>query len=193
MRFCLPHAAMIETARLRLRPWQDRDLPAFAGMNADPCVRQFFPSLLSREESDASVAVFRRMYDLDGFCFLAAELSETSEFIGMIGIQRMTFQLPTVSPPAVEIGWRLAPQTWGRGLATEGAHAALQVAFEKFQLAEVVAFTVPANLPSRRVMEKLGMTHNPDDDFNHPRLPAGHPLQRHVLYRIQKSDWQRSL
>ena len=177
---------MIETARLRLRPWQDRDLPAFAEMNADPRVRKFFPSLLTREESDASVARFQEMYALDGYAFMATELRETSEFIGLIGIQRMNFLLPGLSVPAVEIGWRLNEKSWGKGLATEGARACLSLAFEKFHLPEVVAFTIPANLPSRRVMEKLGMIRNPDEDFDDPRIPAGHPFQRHVLYRIQK-------
>ncbi|MHB2007932.1 MAG: GNAT family N-acetyltransferase [Acidobacteriaceae bacterium] len=184
---------MIETVRLRLRLWQDRDLPAFAEMNADPRVRKFFPSLLTREESDASVARFQEMYAIDGYAFMATELRETSEFIGLIGIQRMSFLLPGLSVPAVEIGWRLNQKSWGKGLATEGARACLVLAFEKFQLPEVVAFTIPANLPSRRVMEKLGMTRNPDDDFDDPRIAAGHPCQRHVLYRIQQPDWQRGL
>lgn len=182
---------MIETERLRLRRWHDADLPPFATMNADPHVRQFFPSLMTREESDASVAGFLRMYALDGYAFLATELRETSEFIGLIGIQRMSFLLPGLAVPAVEIGWRLNEKSWGKGLATEGARACLKLAFEQFQLPEIVAFTIPANLPSRRVMEKLGMTRNPDDDFDDPRIPAGNPCQRHVLYRIQKYDWQR--
>jgi ribosomal-protein-alanine N-acetyltransferase len=160
-------------------------------MNADPRVRQFFPSVLTREESDASVTRFLRMYALDGYGFFATELRDTSQFIGMIGIQRMSFLLPGLSVPAVEIGWRLTAESWGKGLATEGARASLQLVFEKFQLPEIVAFTIPANLPSRKVMEKLGMTRNPDDDFDDPRIPAGNPCQRHVLYRIQKSDWKR--
>ena len=126
------------------------------------------------------------MYALDGYAFMATELRETSEFIGLIGIQRMNFLLPGLSVPAVEIGWRLNEKSWGKGLATEGARACLSLAFEKFHLPEVVAFTIPANLPSRRVMEKLGMIRNPDEDFDDPRIPAGHPFQRHVLYRIQK-------
>ena len=184
---------MIETERLRLRRWHNADLPAFATMNADPNVRRYFSSRLTREESDASVARFIRMYALDGYAFMATELRETSEFIGLIGIQRMSFLLPGRSVPAVEIGWRLNEKSWGKGLATEGARACLDLAFGKFQLPEVVAFTIPANLPSRRVMEKLGMTRNPDDDFDDPRIPAGNPCQRHVLYRIQKADWQLGL
>ncbi len=133
------------------------------------------------------------MYALDGYGFFATELRATAEFIGLIGIQRMSFLLPGRSVYAVEIGWRLNEKSWGKGLATEGARACLDLAFEQFHLPEVVAFTIPVNLPSRRVMEKLRMTRNPDDDFDHPRLPTGHPLQRHVLYRIQQSDWQRGL
>ncbi|MES2219718.1 MAG: GNAT family N-acetyltransferase [Acidobacteriota bacterium] len=180
---------MIETERLRLRRWRDADLPAFAAMNADANVRRYFSSLLTREESDASVARFIRMYALDGYGFMATELRETSEFIGLLGIQRMSFLLPGRTTPAVEIGWRFNEKSWGKGLATEGARACLDLAFSQFHLPEVVAFTTPINYPSRRVMEKLGMTRNPDDDFDDPRIPAGNPYQRHVLYRIQKSDW----
>jgi RimJ/RimL family protein N-acetyltransferase len=184
---------MIETERLRLRRWREADLPAFAAMNADPMVRRYFSCLLTREESDASVARFIRMYALDGYGFMATELRKTSEFIGLLGIQRMSFLLPGHSTPAVEIGWRFSEKSWGKGLATEGALACLDLAFDKFRLPEVVAFTIPANLPSRRVMEKLGMTHNPEDDFDDPRIPASNPCQRHVLYRIQKSDWRSTL
>jgi len=183
---------MIETERLRLRRWREADLPAFAAMNADPMVRRYFSSRLTREESDASVSRFIRMYALDGYAFMATELRETSEFIGLLGVQRMSFLLPGRSTPVVEIGWRFNEKSWGKGLATEGARACLDFAFGQFQLPEVVAFTIPANLPSRRVMEKLGMTRNPDDDFDDPRIPAGNPCQRHVLYRIQKSDWSGS-
>jgi RimJ/RimL family protein N-acetyltransferase len=184
---------MIETERLRLRPWQESDLPAFAAMNADPRVRRFFSCLLTREESDASVARFTDAYAADGFGFMATELRDTSEFIGLLGIQRMCFALPGRTVPAIEIGWRFNEKSWGKGLATEGAQACLQLAFEQFQIPEIVAFTIPANLPSRRVMEKLGMTRNPDDDFDDPRIPAGNPCQRHVLYRVQKSEWQQKL
>jgi ribosomal-protein-alanine N-acetyltransferase len=160
-------------------------------MNADPRVRRYFSSRLTREESDASVARFVRMYQLYGFGFLATELRDTSEFIGLIGIQRMSFLLPGLSVPAVEIGWRLNAESWGKGLATEGARACLDLAFENFRLQKIVAFTIPANLPSRRVMEKLGMTRNPADDFDDPRIPDDNPCQRQVLYRIQESDWHR--
>ncbi|MGC1784013.1 MAG: GNAT family N-acetyltransferase [Acidobacteriaceae bacterium] len=168
-----------------MRPWRDSDLAPFAKMNADPRVRRFFSSLLTHKESDASVEHFRQSYEREGFCFFAAELRATEEFIGFIGIERMSFPLPRVPRGAVEIGWRLTPEVWGHGLATEGARAVLEFAFRKVRLPEVVAIAVPANLPSRRVMEKLGMTHDPRDDFDHPKLADGHPLQRHVLYRVQ--------
>jgi RimJ/RimL family protein N-acetyltransferase len=177
---------VIQTERLLLRPWREEDRGPFAVMNADTKVRRFYPSLLTREESDASIERYQAMYKRDGFCFFAAELRATSTFIGCIGLQTMTFEVPRVSQPAVEIGWRLTPEVWGRGLAPEGAHAVLRFAFEQQNLSEVVAITTPANLPSRRVMEKLGMTHHPQDVFDHPNIAAGHPLQRHVLYRIRK-------
>lgn len=128
------------------------------------------------------------MYARDGFCFFATELRETSALIGCIGLQTMRFQLPRVFQPAFEIGWRLSPHVWGQGLATEGAAAVLQFAFERQNLSEVVAITVPANLQSRRVMEKLGMTHDSRDDFNRPHIPEGHPLQQHILYRTMKES-----
>ena len=154
-------------------------------MNADPRVREFFPSVLTREESDAEVRHFQATYDRDGFCMFAAELIATGEFAGMIGLQTMNFAVPSVTQPAVEIGWRLSRMHWGKGLATEGARAAIRYAFATLQLREVVAITVPANLRSRRVMEKIGMKHLPELDFDHPRLPAGHPLRAHVLYALK--------
>ena len=126
-----------------------------------------------------------------GFCFFAAELVGKSPFIGFIGISRVPFEAPFT--PAVEIGWRLAQQYWHKGLATEGAQAVLSYAFRKLNLDAVVSFTVPANIRSRRVMEKIGLQHNPADDFDHPRLPVGHSLRRHVLYRLTRSEWEAAL
>lgn len=176
---------MIETDRLILREWRKDDLAPFAAMNADPRVRRFFPTLLTRKESDASVKRFRKSYAQAGFCFFAAELRATEKFVGFIGIERLPFPLARVPHGAVEIGWRLTPEVWGRGLATEGSRATLDFAFQQIGLAEVIAITVPSNLPSRRVMEKLGMTYDSRDDFDHPHIADGHPLKRHVLYRLQ--------
>lgn len=178
-------AHIITTERLILRPWKDEDFAPFAEMNADPRVREFFPSVLTREESDAAIHYFQDAYAKDGFGFLAAELTPTGKFIGLIGIQTLNFAVPSVAQPAVEIGWRLARAHWGKGLATEGARGVLRYAFETLKLPEVIAITVPNNVRSRRVMEKIGMTHHPELDFDHPRLPEGHPMRRHVLYAIR--------
>jgi RimJ/RimL family protein N-acetyltransferase len=139
--------------------------------------------VLSRQESDALVDRIERQWVQRGFTFYAAELRQGGDFTGFIGISVPLFEAHFT--PCVEIGWRLAKAYWGRGLATEGAREVLRYAFSELGLTEIVAFTVPANRPSRRVMEKIGMTHDPADDFDHPRLPRGHPLRRHVLYRVK--------
>jgi RimJ/RimL family protein N-acetyltransferase len=163
---------MIETPRLILRPWRESDRDPFARMNADPRVMEFFPACLSRAESDT-------LFDRARLCVLAAELRETGEFIGFIGLSSPTFEAHFT--PCVEIGWRLAAEHWNRGLATEGARAVLATAS-----GPIVSFTSVQNVRSRRVMEKIGLTHDPADDFDHPSIPAGHPLRRHVLYRSAK-------
>lgn len=166
----------IETPRLLLRPWQPSDRAPFAALNADPRVMQFFPSTLTREESDDLASRAEAFLAEHNFGPLAAELRETGEFIGYIGLWIPTFEAHFT--PCVEIGWRLAAAYWNRGLATEGAREIL-----RRWSGPVVSFTSVANLPSRRVMEKLGFTHDPGDDFDHPSIPEGHPLRRHVLYR----------
>ena len=180
---------MITTPRLLLRPWRASDLEAFAALNADPEVMEFFPSCLSREESDKLAAQIDAHHQAHGFSFFAAELVGVAPFIGFIGIANVPFDAPFT--PAIEIGWRLARPFWNRGLATEGASAVLKYAFSVLKLPEVVAFTVPANMRSRRVMEKIGMVHDRAGDFDHPRLPAPHPFSRHVLYRITRSSFQQ--
>jgi RimJ/RimL family protein N-acetyltransferase len=173
---------LIATERLILRPWKNEDLIPYAEMNADPEVREFFPSILTREQSDAEVLHFQATYKRDGFCMFAAELNATGQFAGFIGLQTMNFVVPLVAQPTVEIGWRLSRMHWEKGLATEGARGAIQYAFGTLKLREVVAITVPCNLRSRRVMEKIGMKHHPELDFDHPRIPEGHPLRAHVLH-----------
>jgi RimJ/RimL family protein N-acetyltransferase len=172
----------LTTNRLLLRRWRDEDRPPFQRLNADPRVMEFMPSLLTPEESDQMVQRIEAHFERHGFGLFAAELLEDRSFVGFIGISTPAFDAPFM--PAIEIGWRLAAEHWGRGLATEGAMATLHFAFETLGFASVVSFTVPQNLRSRRVMEKLGMAHDPADDFDHPRLPLGHPLRRHVLYRL---------
>ena len=175
---------MIQTERLVLRPWVDEDREPFYRITSDPRVMEFFPSIPTHGESDALVDRCQAHYREHGFTFFAAELRETFELTGFIGLAHTPFQ--THFTPCVEIGWRLGYEFWNRGLATEGARAALAYGFERLDLDEIVALTVPANRRSRRVMEKLGMTRNPADDFDHPRVPEGHPLRRHVLYRVKR-------
>jgi len=155
-------------------------------MNCDPVVMEFFPSLLSRPESDAVVDRIETHFAHHGFGLWATELRATGEFVGYVGLAVPRFT--AVFTPCVEIGWRLAAAQWGKGFATEGALAVVRYAFDVIGLAEIVSFTVPANLRSRRVMEKLGMTHDPKDDFDHPMLPEGHPMRSHVLYRLKRAS-----
>ena len=176
--------AEIRTERLLLRRWRDADRAPFAAMNADPRVMEHFPALLSRAESDSIVDRIRAHFDRHGYAQWAVEVPGVTLFAGFIGLAVPRFE--TRFTPCVEIGWRLAAEHWGRGYATEGARAALDFGFTQLGLAEIVSFTVPANKRSRRVMEKLGMMHDPRDDFDHPSIADGHPLKRHVLYRIRR-------
>jgi RimJ/RimL family protein N-acetyltransferase len=182
-------------------------------MNADPRVMEFFPSTLAPAESDALADRIESHFVTHGFGGFAAELRSTGAFIGFIGLAVPNFNAailqppsarPDQSPPQVlnpqipnpqipshqifEIGWRLAHSAWGQGLATESARAVTRYAFETLNLPSLVSFTVPANLRSRRVMEKIGMVHDPAADFLHPNMPEGHPLRPHVLYRIHCSS-----
>jgi RimJ/RimL family protein N-acetyltransferase len=171
------------TAHLILRQWRAADRPPFAHMNADPRVMRHFPAPLSRAESDALADRAEAHFAAYGFGPYAAELRETGQFAGYIGLVVPRFEAHFT--PTVEIGWRLEATLWNRGLATEGAREVLRYAFEELRLDEVVSFTVPENLASRRVMEKIGLTRDLNGDFDHPGLPEGHPLRRHVLYRMK--------
>ncbi len=170
---------MIETPRLLLRIFRDEDREPFAQLNADPHVMRYFPATLTREGSDQLVDKIHTHYRTHGFTLYAAERRDTSEFIGFIGLAVVSFEAHFT--PCVEIGWRLAAAHHNHGFATEGAQAVLDYGFQHLGLKEIVAFTVPANRPSRRVMEKIGMHY--DSEFDHPNLPEAHPLRRHVLYR----------
>jgi RimJ/RimL family protein N-acetyltransferase len=201
------------TERLILRPWRDSDLEPFARLNADPFVMEFMPRCLSRDESDAFAARIRADMERRGWGLWAVEVkggpianehgepgaaggsgatgpigkaneSGSAPFIGYVGLSVPSFDAHFT--PCVEIGWRLAKEHWGRGYATEAAVASLRFAFERLTLERIVAFTVPPNRRSIGVMERIGMTRDAADDFEHPKLPPGHPLRRHVLYTVNR-------
>ncbi len=174
---------MIETERLLLRPWRPEDLPLFARMNADPVVMEFFPRLLTPEESRTSVASFADHLATHRCCFWAAEVKESGAFIGFIGLQKISFMA------GYDVGWRLAPSAWGKGYATEGGKGSLRYGFQTLGLSEILSFTAPGNLRSRAVMDRIGMKQDLQGEFDHPRVPEG-PLRRHVLYRVTASEWQ---
>jgi RimJ/RimL family protein N-acetyltransferase len=176
----------VRTARLLLRPWKDTDSEPFAAMNADREVMAHFPATLSRGESDAIVERIRKHFDERGFGMWAVEVPGEAPFIGFVGLMAPSFEAHFM--PAVEVGWRIARAHWNLGYATEGAREALRLGFEELGLQEIVSMTVPGNVRSRRVMEKLGMKRDPKDDFDHPRIPKGSPLVRHVLYRISAAE-----
>jgi RimJ/RimL family protein N-acetyltransferase len=169
-------AHSLRTSRLLLRPWRDEDIAAFVEMSGDPLVMEHL--LPAREDW---VARARAHWDEHAFGQWVVELPGVAYFIGVVGLGVVSYQAPFT--PAVEVAWRLARPYWGQGYATEAAKAALDYGFGKLGLSEIVALTVPANQRSRRVMEHLGMTRSPEDDFDHPRVPEG-PLKRHVLYRL---------
>jgi RimJ/RimL family protein N-acetyltransferase len=177
----------LRTERLLLRGWRDADLEPFAALNADPEVMEHFPGLLPRGESDALVGRFRARWHEGGPAPWAIERLEDGAFIGFVGLVAPRFDAHFT--PAVEVGWRLARWAWGEGYATEAARAALAFGFERLGLDEIVSFTVPANTRSRAVMERLGMVRDIGGDFDHPRVPEGSPLRRHVLYRLRRDDW----
>ncbi len=171
----------ILTPRLKLREWKEEDKAPFFRLNSDPRVMKFMPKVLSKEESEQFVERIKIRFREDGYSFFAVELIENQTFIGLIGLSTPKFD--TFFTPCVEIGWRLAHDYWGNGYATEGAKASLEYGFQKLNLSEIVSFTVPQNLRSRQVMERLGMHYV--DEFNHPLLLRGHSLEKHLLYKIR--------
>lgn len=201
----MPAQKMIQTERLLLRPWCEADRAPFARMNADPIVREFYPSTLTRQESDAQFDRINAQFNERGWGLFAIELtatgpnksqanrisSATSEivthpFIGYVGLTTAKFESPFT--PCTEIGWRMLHEFWGHGYATEGAKAVCQFAFEELHLDEILSFTAVPNWRSRRVMERIGMTHDPQNDFDHPLVEVGHPLRPHVLYRLSNPN-----
>lgn len=176
----------IKTSRLILRPWKKEDLEPLCRLNSDSHVMEFLLTPLSHEESKARLDVYSRHISDNGWGLWAVSVPGVSDFIGWIGLWPISFE--SHFTPAIEVGWRLLPEFWGYGYATEGAKAALQYGFDILKLDEIVAITVPANVRSRRVMEKLGMHTDPSDNFEHPKVPAGHPLKEHVLYRLKHTE-----
>lgn len=175
----------LRTSRLLLRQWRDGDVAAFADLSADPAVMKYLRPLTETGASEAWAARAQAHWREHGFGQWVVEIPGEAAFIGVVGLSTVGYQADFT--PAVEVAWRLARAYWGRGYATEAAWAALDYGFDALGLAEIVAVTVPANLRSRRVMERLGMSRAPEDDFDHPNISEG-PLKRHVLYRLSLTD-----
>lgn len=173
----------LRTDRLLLRRWREDDLAPFAALNADPEVMAYFPAPLERDQSDALARWIESQFDVVGFGLWAVEVPGRAPFLGFVGLKRVQFEAHFT--PAIEVAWRLARQYWGNGYATEAARAAVAFGFRELRLREIVSFTTATNLRSRSVMERLGMTHDPADDFDHPRLDSGGPRRRNVLYRLE--------
>lgn len=172
-----------------MRGWRPDDRPPFAAMNADPEVMAHFPAPLSRAESDQLVDRIGAEFARHGFGLWALEVAETGAFIGFTGLIMQTFEVHFT--PAVEVGWRLARTAWGHGYAAEAARAALAYGFGEAGLDEIVSMTAVSNTRSQAVMRRIGMTRDPADDFEHPKIPAGHRLRPHVLYRLTADAWRR--
>ena len=172
----------LETSRLLLRQWREEDFEPFAAVNRDPEAMRFFPALIPRAESDAFAERLGLVISLRGWGLWVVEVKAGPQFIGFVGLNEVDFDAHFT--PAVEVGWRLRRDQWGNGYATEAARAAIAFAFDQLALNEIVSMTTAANERSRRVMDRLGMTRDPADDFDHPRVPVG-PLRRHVLYRLR--------
>jgi RimJ/RimL family protein N-acetyltransferase len=174
--------AELETERLLLRQWDDADLEPFAELNADPEVMRYFPAPLTRQQSNALARGIFSMIEAQGWGLWAVEVKDGPRFIGFVGLAEPEFEAHFT--PAVEVGWRLGREHWGMGYASEAARAAVQFGFERLELPEIVSMTSGPNVRSQRVMERLGMTRDPRDDFEHPRIQEG-PLRRHLLYRLR--------
>ena len=179
---------MLTTPRLTLRPWRDSDLTAMAAINANPGVMRYFPAVQTEEQTAAFITRQQRQQEERGFCYFAAELRQTEALVGFVGLSYQDYAAPFT--PAVDIGWRLHPDVWRRGLATEGAAACLAHAFGKLGLESVVAVAVLANAPSFGVMQKIGM--QPGGEFDHPALADYPTLKRCRWYSARRETWQRT-
>lgn len=175
---------VIETERLILRTWKDADAQAYFNINQDPRVIEYLLGSLTMQQVTDFMRYMNSQFDEIGMALWAVEEKSTGKLMGYIGFDPIKWEAPFGQTN--EIAWRLGSEFWGKGYATEGAKAVLEYGFNKRGLKEVVSFTVPANVRSLRVMEKIGMKRDFAADFAHPKLPADHPLSLHVLYRIQK-------
>lgn len=179
-------APTLSTNRLVLRQWKNSDLPLFAKMNADKRVMEYFPSPLSTEESNSLAEKIEQELQEKEYGLWAVEVPNIASFIGFVGLHYPGFTAHFT--PCIEIGWRLAFEYWGKGYGFEAATRVIEYAFNTIKLKEIVSFTAVSNIRSRKLMEKLGMTHNPEDDFEHPLLSENHPLRSHVLYRLRNKN-----
>lgn len=183
---------LLESDRLVFRNWQDSDRPLFHLINSDDRVMEFFPFRRTRDEADAKMDEFVADIGRDGFGWAAATLKETGEPIGFIGLAHADHLEPHLPKDAIQIGWRLAPQYWGKGYASEGARAWLQFGFEQLGLPEILSYAVWNNKPSITVMQRIGMQPDPGSDFNHPQSPADRPgFERIVVYRLTGAEWSK--
>ena len=178
----------LRTPRLRLRTWSDDDLEPMVAICTDPEVMRWFPRPSTREEVEALLARHRANLAAGRPGLFAAERLEDGALLGFVGLARPSFEAPFT--PCVEIGWRLARDAWGHGYATEAGRAVLDHGFGTLGLEEIVSFTSRGNERSRAVMVRLGMGARAEDEFDHPRLPEGHPLRRHVLHRMRRDEWR---
>ncbi|GAC1299297.1 MAG: GNAT family N-acetyltransferase [Vulcanimicrobiaceae bacterium] len=176
--------AELDTPRLRLRHWRASDLDAWAAMCADPRVMTWLGGTFGRERAAEDAAMLGARLERNGFGWWVVEVKGGAPFAGLVALQDVPFVAPFT--PALEVGWRLAAGAWGNGYATEGARAALAHAFGALDRSEVVALTAKTNEPSQRVMRRLGMTYDPADDFDNPRVAVDSPLRPHVLYRLRR-------
>lgn len=182
---------ILETERLLMRTWTDQDIDPMVVIDQDPKVCEFLPAIGTRESTEATVRKIMQHYTQHGFSLYAVELKATGKFIGWTGLAIPSFEAHFT--PAVEIGWRLASHYWNQGYASEAARAVLHYAFTVLNLKEIVSFTAVNNKASRRVMEKIGLHHDPNDDFDHPKLEKNHPLSRHVLYRLTRVEYLKHM
>lgn len=178
---------IIETDRLILRTWEKKDSEIYFLINQDSKVTEYLPCSLTMKEVNAFISGANIHNDKYGYTLWATEFRETNELIGFVGLNYTDWK--SHFTPAVEIGWRLGSKYWGQGLATEGAKTALDYGFKQCDIKEIVSFTVPANIRSIRVMDKIGLKRDFNGDFTHPKLDKDHPLSRHILYRLSKNDY----